>query len=216
MPDKVVCKSNKERQRSHPCTLASNELVVLCLHAGPAANIKVLGLKVGVVQLLGSLQWDNKGCRKKGEHTGEKCKGKQSILQRRQLGKWQQKQKRENSQLVTRTWTEKKTKKNHPPHPKKNISCGIKSCLCLSNYKLNLQAVYQTYWEWGTSPASVTSFCRKSTKGAALNLSAVFITSCFDLCESSPSPWFGMPTSDSSAIRDILNSGWFFIATGRA
>lgn len=30
-------------------------MVILCLHAGPAADIKVFGLKVGVVQLLWSL-----------------------------------------------------------------------------------------------------------------------------------------------------------------
>lgn len=45
----------KKRQTTHPCTLAINKLVVLCLHAGPAADIKVFSLEIGVVQLLWSL-----------------------------------------------------------------------------------------------------------------------------------------------------------------
>lgn len=47
--------NSRESATTHPCTLASNELVILCLHAGPAADIKVFGLKVRVVQLLRSL-----------------------------------------------------------------------------------------------------------------------------------------------------------------
>lgn len=55
IPGMGMSKSNRERQATHPCALASNELVILGLHAGPAANIKVFGLKVRVVQLLWSL-----------------------------------------------------------------------------------------------------------------------------------------------------------------
>lgn len=49
---------------THPGALAGDELVVLRLHAGPAADVKVLGLEVGVVQLLWSLRTKTKG--KKG------------------------------------------------------------------------------------------------------------------------------------------------------
>ena len=41
---------------THPGALACDKLVIFCLNAGPAANIKVLRLKVRVIQLFRSLQ----------------------------------------------------------------------------------------------------------------------------------------------------------------
>ena len=46
-------------KNTYPGTLASNKLVILSLHAGPAAHIKVLCFKVWVVQLLRGLPGDS-------------------------------------------------------------------------------------------------------------------------------------------------------------
>lgn len=48
-----MCTSVSE---SYPSALSSDELIVLSLHTGPAASVEVLGLEVGVVQLLRSLE----------------------------------------------------------------------------------------------------------------------------------------------------------------
>lgn len=40
----------------YPCTLSSNELIILSLDAGSASDIKILGLKVRIIQLFRSLR----------------------------------------------------------------------------------------------------------------------------------------------------------------
>lgn len=65
--------------QTYPCTLASNELVIFCLHTGPAANIKVFGLKVRVIQLFWCLGTKGKTGTREGQMKRMRIKDKSPV-----------------------------------------------------------------------------------------------------------------------------------------
>lgn len=46
---------------AYPCTLPSNELIILSLDAGSASDVEILGLKVRIIQLFRSLRKKHSG-----------------------------------------------------------------------------------------------------------------------------------------------------------